>query len=219
MTDTNSTQLKSIDDYMYGALAKRLVKAKEPEIAIDIMKKKYYSNDNTNPILALAFLEAYNSNDVLKTPVGQRISIEDKRYNEALDELSMEELVKSKLAGGLESKLVEAMIPNLRTGSIKSIKKLHNIYSAEINVAKAGFEKDMVNADGNKDTIQRFKEAYEQRIDGINKKYNAEKIFKTLRTLEEIEETGFRILQRNATLDSMYLPGMAIEDIEKVAQN
>ena len=208
----------TIDNYMYGGLAGRLVDSDQPDYrtAVDVMKSAYYKNA-TDPIHAIAYLQAYNSQsveDFSRTAVGQRVAIEQGRYQHFVQNNTLDELLKSTLAKGLETEVANAISEKHGGKTLKDANKSMKEYKIYSSEAKAKYEREAFEAETD-DEKKALKKAYDEEMKKLADKYKVKDNLEITTTVHELEEARFAALRRDAVLKSIYVH--TVDNMEKLA--
>tara|TARA_Y100000310_G_C20604720_1_gene774914 strand:- start:610 stop:1260 length:651 start_codon:yes stop_codon:yes gene_type:complete len=212
---TNKTyKLGKLDDYVGGKIANDLLEQGNVKESVDVMKSLYL--DPTNPILAIAFLQTYHSDNPSSTAVGQRIAIENKNYQTKLSEMDFDGVLNSCLGKGLEDKVSKAISSSIGKKNVGGCQKDKVKYTSDMKIAEANFKKAIIDAGKDETKLQKARSDYEAKIKGITNKYD----LKSIKTFDLIETPQLEKFKSNILLESMYLKDeYTIEKLEEIANS
>ena len=218
--DEKNDELPSIDANLYGALAARLSK-ENPDLAVDVMQSRYYKADAQDPIMALTYLMARQ--DLEKSPVYQRILIEQGKYVRGLFGSDIKRIADSKLGKDVPSDILTEFVNaygNVKYGD--SRKKLIE-YSRKVEAlekARKDARQDLagLSQEDAKKLIADADKKYQDGIKKLQEEYKQEDL-DPAQLVAKMEEATFSGLERDAIMKSRLMPGNKPEDLETIANS
>jgi hypothetical protein len=214
--DENKEERYSIDANIEGAYAASIAK-KEPELAIEVMKKYLNPSD---PINALGFVMAYRDG-FDKSPIGERAKkVDTPKYEAALQQRTLAEILDSRLGKGLEASLKDEILAKDGNQKYKNVLEKINEYSVREQALKSAYEEEIMKAEKDKDEkkVEELKEQAEKELKELQEQYDAERLQRVQSVVMANQEVAFADIRRNVVLKGLYKPGFSLKEIVEASQ-